>query len=283
MLPTCPQNWKPLMPEMRFEATVNGRKVARNVKPHQRLLDVLRDDLGFTGTKEGCGAGECGTCSVFVDGVLVKSCLLPAAKAQGADVETIELLAKGGELSVLQKAFYKAGASQCGYCIPGMVMAATAALRTNPLAGREEIKERLGGNICRCTGYQKIIDAVELARDVQLGRAPASVLAEDDVGDGRFIGANVRRIDAPSKVTGRLRYAGDMVMPGMLHLQVLRSPHPHAASSPSTHPLRNPCPASRASSPAPMCLVRTVSVYSSAISRLWRAAKCVMSARPSLP
>jgi CO/xanthine dehydrogenase Mo-binding subunit/aerobic-type carbon monoxide dehydrogenase small subunit (CoxS/CutS family) len=213
---------------MRFEATVNGRKIARDVKPHQRLLDVLRDDLGFTGTKEGCGAGECGTCSVFVDGVLVKSCLLPAAKAQGTDVETIESLAKGGELSVLQKAFYKAGASQCGYCIPGMVMAATAALRTNPVAGREEIKERLGGNICRCTGYQKIIDAVELARDVQLGLAPASALAEDEVGDGRFIGANVRRIDAPSKVTGRLRYAGDMVMPGMLHLQVLRSPHPHA-------------------------------------------------------
>ena len=109
-----------------------------------------------------------------------------------------------------------------------MVMAATAALRANSSAGREEIKERLGGNICRCTGYQKIIDAVELARDVQSGRTPATALAEDEPAEGRFIGANVRRIDAPSKVSGALKYAGDMVMPGMLHLQVLRSPHPHA-------------------------------------------------------
>jgi len=94
---------------------------------------------------------------VFVDGVLMKSCLMPVAKAQGAQIDTIESLAKTGELSVLQKAFHKAGASQCGYCIPGMVMAATAALRINPFADREEIKERLGGNICRCTGYQKIL------------------------------------------------------------------------------------------------------------------------------
>ena len=109
---------------------------------------------------------------MFVDGVLMKSCLLPVAKAQGATIETVEALAKTGELSVLQKAFHKTGASQCGYCIPGMVMAATAALRANPFADREEIKERLGGNICRCTGYQKIFDAVELARDVQNGRCP---------------------------------------------------------------------------------------------------------------
>jgi CO/xanthine dehydrogenase Mo-binding subunit/aerobic-type carbon monoxide dehydrogenase small subunit (CoxS/CutS family) len=216
------------MPDLRIEATVNGRKVKRNAKPHQRLLDFIRDDLNLTGNKEGCGAGECGTCSVFVDGVLMKSCLMPVGKAQGATIETVEALAKTGELSVLQQAFYKAGASQCGYCIPGMVMAATAALRANPVAGREEIKERLGGNICRCTGYQKIFDAVELARDVQNGRLPASALAEVEAEEGRFIGANVRRIDAPSKVSGALKYAGDMVMPGMLHVQVLRSPHPHA-------------------------------------------------------
>ena len=136
---------------------INGRKIARNAKPHQRLLDFLRDDLNLTGNKEGCGAGECGTCSVFVDGVLMKSCLLPVAKAQGAQIDTIESLAKTGEFSVLQQAFHKTGASQCGYCTPGMVMAATAALRSNPFADREEIKERLGGNICRCTGYQKIL------------------------------------------------------------------------------------------------------------------------------
>ena len=216
------------MPDLQLEATVNGRKVQRNVKPHLRLLDFIRDDLHLTGNKEGCGAGECGTCSVFVDGVLMKSCLLPVAKAQGAKIDTIEQLAKTGELSVLQKAFHKAGASQCGYCIPGMVMAATAALRGNPFAGREEIKERLGGNICRCTGYQKIFDAVELARDVQNGRLPASALLEEEIPEGDVIGKNVRRIDAPSKVSGRLKYAGDMTMPGMLHVQVLRSPHAHA-------------------------------------------------------
>jgi nicotinate dehydrogenase large molybdopterin subunit len=127
----------------------------------------------------------------------------------------------------LQKAFHKAGASQCGYCIPGMVMATTAALRANPFADREEIKERLGGNICRCTGYQKIFDAVELARDVQNGRLPAAALMESDTEDA-VIGKAVRRIDAPSKVSGRLHYAGDMTMPGMLHVQVLRSPHAHA-------------------------------------------------------
>jgi nicotinate dehydrogenase large molybdopterin subunit len=216
------------MPDLQFKATINGRKISRGAKPHQRLLDFIRDDLNLTGNKEGCGAGECGTCSVFVDGTLVKSCLLPIAKAQGATIETVEGLAKTGELSVLQKAFHKTGASQCGYCIPGMVMAATAALRTNPFADREEIKERLGGNICRCTGYQKIFDAVELARDVQNGTLPAAALLEDEAESGDFIGKNVRRIDTPSKVSGRLKYAGDMTMPGMLHVQVLRSPHAHA-------------------------------------------------------
>ena len=216
------------MPDLQFKATINGRNVSRTAKPHQRLLDFIRDDLNLTGNKEGCGAGECGTCSVFVDGVLMKSCLLPVAKAQNTTIETVEALAKTGELSVLQKAFHKTGASQCGYCIPGMVMAATAALRANPFAPREEIKERLGGNICRCTGYQKIFDAVELARDVQNGSLPASALLEDDAENGDFIGKNVRRIDTPSKVSGRLKYAGDMTMPGMLHVQVLRSPHAHA-------------------------------------------------------
>jgi CO/xanthine dehydrogenase Mo-binding subunit/aerobic-type carbon monoxide dehydrogenase small subunit (CoxS/CutS family) len=216
------------MPNLQFKATINGRKISRNAKPHQRLLDFIRDDLNLTGNKEGCGAGECGTCSVFVDGTLMKSCLLPVAKAQGTTIETVEALAKTSELSVLQKAFHKMGASQCGYCIPGMVMAATAALRTNPFADREEIKERLGGNICRCTGYQKIFDAVELARDVQNGTLPAAALLEDEIEAGDFIGKNVRRIDTPSKVSGRLKYAGDMTMPGMLHVQILRSPHAHA-------------------------------------------------------
>src|SRR5690349_2460997 len=220
-------SWRRPMPDLQFTATINGRKVSRVAKPYQRLLDFIRDDLNLTGNKEGCGAGECGTCSVFVDGVLMKSCLLPVAKAQDATIETVEALAKTGELSVLQKAFHKTGASQCGYCIPGMVMAATAALRSNPFADREEIKERLGGNICRCTGYQKIFDAVELARDIQNGSLPATALMEADTEDA-VLGKSIRRIDAPSKVSGRLKYAGDMTMQGMLYVQVLRSPHAHA-------------------------------------------------------
>lgn len=207
--------------------TVNGRKMAKPMAGRYRLIDFLREELFLTGVKEGCGAGECGTCSVFVDGKLVKSCLMPAAKAEGTVIETVEGLAIAGELTQIQKAFHKTGASQCGYCIPGMVMAATSALRENPHADIEEIKERLGGNICRCTGYTKIFEAVELARDIINGELPATALDADPV-DGSYIGNNVRRIDAPSKVTGKLKYAGDMVLTNMLHMQVLRSPHAHA-------------------------------------------------------
>ncbi|NKB27808.1 MAG: molybdopterin-dependent oxidoreductase [Rhodobacteraceae bacterium] len=215
------------MPKLTIDAEVNGRKISRDTAPHSRLLDFLREDLNLTGTKEGCGAGECGTCSVFVDGKLVKSCLMPAAKTQGAKIETIEGLATPGNLTPVQRAFHKTGASQCGYCIPGMVMAATSALRENPNADIEEIKERLGGNICRCTGYTKIFEAVEMARDVIAGDLPDAALEEDSVGDS-YIGANVRRLDAPSKVSGRLKYAADMKMHDMLQMQVLRSPHAHA-------------------------------------------------------
>jgi CO/xanthine dehydrogenase Mo-binding subunit/aerobic-type carbon monoxide dehydrogenase small subunit (CoxS/CutS family) len=216
------------MPELVIAATVNGRKIKRLAQPHQRLLDFVREELELTGTKDGCGAGECGACSMFVDGRLVKSCLVPVGKADGATIETIEGLGRTGALSIMQKAFHKAGSSQCGYCIPGMVMAATSAIRENPFVGDEEVKERLGGNICRCTGYQKIFDAVGLARDVMNGRLPESALDEEAAEDGRYIGANVRRLDAPSKVSGALKYAGDMVLPRMLQVQVLRSPHAHA-------------------------------------------------------
>lgn len=211
--------------ELTFE--VNGKAVSKRIEPGLRLLDVLRDDLNLTGTKEGCGAGECGTCSVFVDGKLVKSCLMPAAKAEGTSIQTIEGLSRPGDLGPIQRAFHKTGASQCGYCIPGMVMAATSALRENPDAGYEEIKERMGGNICRCTGYTKIIEAVELARDVIAGRLAPIVLDADAVGES-YIGHSVRRIDAPAKVSGRLKYAGDMTYQDMLHMAVLRSPHAHA-------------------------------------------------------
>ncbi|WP_102960068.1 molybdopterin-dependent oxidoreductase [Mangrovicella endophytica] len=213
--------------DRKLSMTVNGRKISRPMDGNYRLLDFLREELHLTGAKEGCGAGECGTCSVFVDGKLVKSCLMPTAKAEGAEIQTVEGLAPRGELTVLQRAFHKTGASQCGYCIPGMVMAATSALRANPFADIEEIKERLGGNICRCTGYTKIFEAVELARDILNGQIPATALDAESAGNS-FIGNNVRRLDAPSKVSGQLKYAGDMIMPDMVHMQVLRSPHAHA-------------------------------------------------------
>ena len=215
------------MSKLTINLEVNNRKISKETYAHKRLLDFLRDDLNLTGAKEGCGAGECGTCSVFVDGKLVKSCLMPVGKAAGTKIETIEGLTAPWTLTPMQKAFHKTGASQCGYCIPGMVMAATSALRENPSAGIEEIKERLGGNICRCTGYTKIFEAVELARDVIAGDLPEEALNETAVGDS-YIGHNVSRIDAPSKVSGRLRYAADIKMHDMLQLQVLRSPHPHA-------------------------------------------------------
>ena len=215
------------MSKLKIGVEVNGRKVERETNPHTRLLDFIRNELNLTGTKEGCGAGECGTCSVFVDGKLIKSCLMPAAKASGSKIETIEGLANRGTLTSIQKAFHKTGASQCGYCIPGMVMAATSALRINPGADIEEIKERLGGNICRCTGYTKIFEAVEIARDIISGELSLDALEEDNV-ENSFIGANVRRLDAPSKVSGRLKYAADMKMTDMLQMQVLRSPYPHA-------------------------------------------------------
>ena len=215
------------MSSLELDLEINGRRIRRTVPAHMRLLDFLRDELNLTGAKEGCGAGECGTCSIFIDGVLMKSCLVPTARVQGKKIETVEGLARRGELSPLQKAFCRTGASQCGYCIPGMVMAATAALRRNPHAGMEEIKESLSGNICRCTGYQKIFEAVALARDVINGMLPATALDAEVLGD-TFVGASVRRLDAPSKVTGALKYAADMTMLGMLHMQVLRSPYPHA-------------------------------------------------------
>lgn len=214
-------------PSVEINATVNGRRVQRIVPNHYRVIDFVREELKLTGNKEGCGAGECGTCSVFVDGKLIKSCLSPVQKIDGCSVETIDDLDRDAGMSLLQQAFNKCGASQCGYCIPGMVMAATSTLRRHPTANRDEIKEGLGGNICRCTGYQKILDAVELARDVQNGVTPHSALDEDAATD-TFIGQRTRRLDSPAKVTGAIKYAADMFMPNMLHMQVLRSPHPHA-------------------------------------------------------
>jgi aerobic carbon-monoxide dehydrogenase small subunit len=144
---------------------VNGRPVTVCVYPMQRLLDVLRHELGLTGTKEGCGEGECGSCSVLLDGTLVNSCLVPILQARDSEVITIEGLAANGRLHTLQRAFLECGGAQCGICTPGMILAAFHLLRMNPHPSTEEIQEGLSGNLCRCTGYSQIIEAVaEAAR-----------------------------------------------------------------------------------------------------------------------
>lgn len=125
-----------------------------------RLLDVIREEMHLTGTKEGCGEGECGACSILLNGAIVNSCLVPAIDAEGADIRTIEGVADGNRLSAVQSAFLECGGAQCGICTPGMVMAATALLEKHPQPSAAEIREGLAGNLCRCTGYQKIFSAV---------------------------------------------------------------------------------------------------------------------------
>ncbi len=142
---------------------LNGKDVSVEVDPGDFLVHVLRDKLGLIGTKVACGEGECGACTVLVDGKTVTSCIYPALKAQGREVTTIEGLAKAGQLHPIQQAFVDVTAPQCGYCIPGMVMSAKALLDQNPHPARDEIKEGTSGNICRCTGYYQIVEAIELA------------------------------------------------------------------------------------------------------------------------
>jgi carbon-monoxide dehydrogenase small subunit len=145
---------------IRIRVTVNGRTFERDVEENRTLLRFLREDLGFTGTKEGCGAGECGACTVFMDGKTVNSCMVLAAEADGRTIDTIEGEAKDGKLSALQDAFHRHHAVQCGFCTAGMILSARELLYRKPKPTVEEIKEGIEGNFCRCTGYQQIIEAV---------------------------------------------------------------------------------------------------------------------------
>jgi aerobic carbon-monoxide dehydrogenase small subunit len=148
---------------MRVSVRVNGREYERDVEPRLLLVHFLRDELGLTGTHVGCDTSNCGACTVKIDGDTVKSCTLLAAQADGHDVLTIEGLARNGELHPMQQAFHEQHALQCGFCTPGMIMAATAILERNPRPADEEIRTGLEGNFCRCTGYHNIVEAVKAA------------------------------------------------------------------------------------------------------------------------
>ncbi len=148
-----------------IEVTVNGRRRALDVAVHHSLLDALRDDLRLTGTKECCLVGECGACTVIMDGRTVDSCLVLAVEADGAEITTVEGLAPDGVLSPLQQAFLDMGAAQCGFCIPGQLMSAEAFLRDTPNPTREAAEEAIAGNLCRCAGYEQILDAIMVAAE----------------------------------------------------------------------------------------------------------------------
>jgi aerobic carbon-monoxide dehydrogenase small subunit len=143
--------------------TLNGRVVETSAPPTARLLDVIRDEYRLVGTKEGCGEGECGACSVFVNNLVQNSCLIPIGSVVGADIQTIEGIMDSEQFRILDESYSTAGGIQCGYCIPGMVMASAALLSKNPHPSDEEIREGISGNLCRCTGYNMIVDAIQLA------------------------------------------------------------------------------------------------------------------------
>ncbi|MBM2827273.1 MAG: (2Fe-2S)-binding domain protein [Dehalococcoidia bacterium] len=153
-----------------FHLRVNGRDYEVYTEPNRPLLEVVREELGLTGSKEGCGTGDCGACTMLFDGRIVTSCLSLVGEAEGVEVTTIEGIAKDGELHPVQKAFVEHGALQCGFCIPGMIVSSYALLERNPNPTEHEIREGIAGNLCRCTGYTKIVEAIESASASMHGR-----------------------------------------------------------------------------------------------------------------
>ncbi len=201
---------------------LNGQRMEVDVAPRRTLLEVVREELCLTGTKEGCGRGHCGSCAVLVDGKYALACRLLLSRLAGRQVTTIEGLGTPGNLHPLQWAFIHAGAVQCGFCSPGMIVAAQSLLAENPGPSRQQVIRGMRRNLCRCTGYTKIVEAVLLAAAVMRGEKEQSGLLKTGVG------GNLPLIDSVEKVCGLTRYAADLKMPGMLHGRVLRSPHPHA-------------------------------------------------------
>ncbi|MFH0866162.1 MAG: molybdopterin cofactor-binding domain-containing protein [Bacteroidota bacterium] len=210
--------------------TVNGENYEVAVHPNTTLLDLLREELKLTGTKKGCELGDCGACTVILDGKAVNSCLILALEADGKKVDTIEGLTKGGELHPIQRAFVEKGAIQCGYCTPGMIMRTKSILDKNPNPTTEEIKSELSGNLCRCTGYTKIIEAVETAVKYLNGKEPVELefQSQKSAIDLSVVGKRLPKIDAPAKSTGRALFTDDISLPGMIYGKLLLSPVAHA-------------------------------------------------------
>ena len=211
------------MQEINF--ILNGAPRRVIVDPRKNLLKVIREDLRLTGTKDGCSAGHCGTCAVLMDGEVVLSCRVPVSKAQGKEITTIEGIGTLKNPHPLQLAFAKAGAIQCGFCTPGMIVRAKSILDKNLDPSRDEIKKALQPHICRCTGYQKIFEAIELAASYLRGKTKSIELKLTGKGT---IGQPVTRPDALEKATGTTLYAADLAVDGCAFIKVLRSPHHHA-------------------------------------------------------
>src|SRR5437016_1248524 len=212
---TTEQRLRDVQTPIRF--SVNGRCASVSTSPSQRLSRVLREDLGLTGTKVGCDAGDCGACTVLLDGEPVCACLVAAAQAEGCEITTVEGLAQRGPLyDKLQKSFLTHGAAQCGACTPGMLIAATALLEKNRAPTENEVMDAIGGVLCRCTGYRKIITAV---LDVEGG---GSLRATPDA--GQAVGNRLVRLDGQGKVTGVEVYGADEIPVGALMIRVVRCP-----------------------------------------------------------
>ena len=204
---------------MRLALTVNGRERIAETAPARRLADLLRDEFGLTGTKIGCNAGDCGACTVLLDGAQICACLVSAAQAAGRSIVTVEGLAEAGALGALQAAFLRHGAAQCGICTPGMLMAAADLLAREPNPDEKDVRDALGGVLCRCTGYRKIIEAVLDVAGADSAPAPAI---------GAAVGARVGKVDGAAKLTGSERFGADTAPADALWLRAVRSPHARA-------------------------------------------------------
>ncbi len=216
--------------ELLITLHINGRRHVVGTRPVTTLQQILRSNLGLTGTKNGCETGDCGACTVIMDGRAVASCLVLAVEADGSEITTIEGLSDNGQLHPLQKSFIKHGALQCGFCTPGMIMAAVALIDRNPEPSRDEILAALGGNLCRCGSYNRIIRAIEGWKEYAGSELDTDPRAEDERDQERdlsVVSHGVTRYDAPDKVSGRAKYTADIRLPDMIYGKILRSPIPH--------------------------------------------------------